>query len=555
MIEHIDRVPTKPNRYAVYEENHNFLRYEYHERADEPVQAGNPFNKALQDEFLAASGTTAGTASALTLAQPGFVLADGAAVRIKLHVDSGAIPTLNINGTGAKAIASQTAKNQINSFAAGTWVTLTYSAALNAYVVQGFSDKLLEDVVAGSVYEFVGWRETPPSSPRQYMTHPYVAYRRSDNTFITGVNYDSDIATSTDACRTYTVQTGSFGGWGSYQTMRVWHPTLGLVVLRDNGTYSYGTDLSAPMTYSPDTTLKTYADSNWKSLCYVGNCLFAWCPWNSGTTGTNFGVRASGDSAFQLVAYPLDRMRVVGFAFDGTTYYLAGNNTSHSRVLYSSPDGKTWTQVTVSNSPSTTIIGLVNDDVTGDIYGVFTDSNYTTMQIGKLTQKSPAIFTKLGNVGITMGSAMVATHCMHIANKFYVAFGISTTVGQWQSNALWFNANGDYSTGGMTQPLADNDSFYGYISYTYGYYHSRAMQANTQTYTPEYVATVTGVVSQTTGWVPSTNVYLGFRPKWVLYMLGVNNIVYISEASQPSGYALTPVGFTASGAGSFIAGR
>ena len=42
----LDRVPTKPNRYAVYDENHNFLRYEYHERADEPTQEGDPLNKA-----------------------------------------------------------------------------------------------------------------------------------------------------------------------------------------------------------------------------------------------------------------------------------------------------------------------------------------------------------------------------------------------------------------------------------------------------------------------------------------------------------------------------
>jgi hypothetical protein len=41
-----DRVPTKPNRYAVYDDNHNFVRYEYHERADEPTEIGTPLNKA-----------------------------------------------------------------------------------------------------------------------------------------------------------------------------------------------------------------------------------------------------------------------------------------------------------------------------------------------------------------------------------------------------------------------------------------------------------------------------------------------------------------------------
>lgn len=41
-----DRVPNKPNRYAVYDDNHNFSRYEYHERADEPTQEGSALNKA-----------------------------------------------------------------------------------------------------------------------------------------------------------------------------------------------------------------------------------------------------------------------------------------------------------------------------------------------------------------------------------------------------------------------------------------------------------------------------------------------------------------------------
>ena len=42
----VDRVPTKPNRYAVYDDAHNFIRYEYHERADEPTQEGTPLNKS-----------------------------------------------------------------------------------------------------------------------------------------------------------------------------------------------------------------------------------------------------------------------------------------------------------------------------------------------------------------------------------------------------------------------------------------------------------------------------------------------------------------------------
>lgn len=56
----VDRAPTKPNRYAVYDENHNFIRYEYHERADEPTQEGDALNKAnlLPDAVATALGLT-----------------------------------------------------------------------------------------------------------------------------------------------------------------------------------------------------------------------------------------------------------------------------------------------------------------------------------------------------------------------------------------------------------------------------------------------------------------------------------------------------------------
>lgn len=56
----VDRAPTKPNRYAVYDDEHNFLRYEYHERADEPTQVGDALNKAnlLPDAVATALGLT-----------------------------------------------------------------------------------------------------------------------------------------------------------------------------------------------------------------------------------------------------------------------------------------------------------------------------------------------------------------------------------------------------------------------------------------------------------------------------------------------------------------
>lgn len=55
-----DRIPTKPNRYAVYDDEHNFVRYEYHERADEPTQTGDALNKdnLLPDDVAAVLSLT-----------------------------------------------------------------------------------------------------------------------------------------------------------------------------------------------------------------------------------------------------------------------------------------------------------------------------------------------------------------------------------------------------------------------------------------------------------------------------------------------------------------
>nr|DAH87270.1 MAG TPA: hypothetical protein [Caudoviricetes sp.] len=100
---------------------------------------GMPINKQSMDECLAASGVTAGTAVALTLAQPGFVLADGALVRIKLHVDSGATPTLNINGAGARALMQSKTKPFKAGTPAGTWVTFVYSSDFGFFLQQGSS--------------------------------------------------------------------------------------------------------------------------------------------------------------------------------------------------------------------------------------------------------------------------------------------------------------------------------------------------------------------------------------------------------------------------------
>lgn len=100
------------------------------------LTAGMPINKQAMDEVLAASGTTTGSATAFTLAQPGFVLADGATIRFKLHVDSGATPTINVNGTGAKKLMIDKYKPMKTTFA-GTWLTAVYSSTFGFFVLQG----------------------------------------------------------------------------------------------------------------------------------------------------------------------------------------------------------------------------------------------------------------------------------------------------------------------------------------------------------------------------------------------------------------------------------
>lgn len=101
------------------------------------ITAGMPVDKAAMDECLAASGTTGGSATAFTLVQPNFALFDGALVRIKLHVDSGATPTLNINGTGAKALMQSKTKPFKAGIPAGTWVTFVYSSDFGFFLQQG----------------------------------------------------------------------------------------------------------------------------------------------------------------------------------------------------------------------------------------------------------------------------------------------------------------------------------------------------------------------------------------------------------------------------------
>lgn len=101
------------------------------------IQEGMPINKEVMSECLAASGTTEGTSTQYTLNQPGFTLVDGATVRFKLHVDSGATPTLNVNGTGEIPLMLNKYKPMRAGISAGVWLTAIYSSTLGFFVLQG----------------------------------------------------------------------------------------------------------------------------------------------------------------------------------------------------------------------------------------------------------------------------------------------------------------------------------------------------------------------------------------------------------------------------------
>lgn len=139
MIQHLDRAPTKPGRRLITPEAGSPY-YAVVAYADEPTVEGTLVNKAMLDEFLAASGITTGTASALLLAQTGFVLADGAPIRFRAHVTVNGAVTLNVAGTGAKPIRKVNGESAIEIFK-DVWCFVIYSNTLSAYVLQSDMSK------------------------------------------------------------------------------------------------------------------------------------------------------------------------------------------------------------------------------------------------------------------------------------------------------------------------------------------------------------------------------------------------------------------------------
>lgn len=168
MRSHANRVPQNPGRKKITPEG-GAAYYATVENADNPVIEGAVVDKAMLDEFLAASGTTAGSGASFTLAQEGFSLFDGALVRIKLNRDMVAGATLNVNGTGAKAIVDA-AGNAVSAGAvSGSWLDLIYSSS-GKYVLQSSgqagcaqaSYPVAQAVTAGEIVDIVGGKATKP---------------------------------------------------------------------------------------------------------------------------------------------------------------------------------------------------------------------------------------------------------------------------------------------------------------------------------------------------------------------------------------------------------
>lgn len=150
-----DRVPTYAGRVTLTPVTGQDNTYTL-AMADQPTEAGTPLNKATFDFVMAAVGTTAGTANALTLAgDGGFTLTDGAAIRFKLHVDSGATPTINVNSTGAKALKTADGEYMPET-PAGAWIAATYSTTLGFFVCAGSSSKK-PDFIPEYMVGLMGW--------------------------------------------------------------------------------------------------------------------------------------------------------------------------------------------------------------------------------------------------------------------------------------------------------------------------------------------------------------------------------------------------------------
>lgn len=121
------------------------------EYADEPTQIGTPVNRASEIEYLAASGTTAGTSSAFTLAQPGFTLFDGALIRLKFHVAPAASFTINVENTNAIQASGMYLEAVGSGWNVNTWTQFIYSSTLNKWILAGGGGQVADNLTSTSI--------------------------------------------------------------------------------------------------------------------------------------------------------------------------------------------------------------------------------------------------------------------------------------------------------------------------------------------------------------------------------------------------------------------
>ena len=89
------------------------------------------------DRSIDVANVTAGSATAYTMVAPHFALVDGAVVRAKLHVASGASATINVGSKGARSIQTMAGKPMPTGIPANTWITLVYSLSNTSFILQG----------------------------------------------------------------------------------------------------------------------------------------------------------------------------------------------------------------------------------------------------------------------------------------------------------------------------------------------------------------------------------------------------------------------------------
>lgn len=110
------------------------------------IDVDSKLDKALEsisdtDKRIRAQGTSTGNALALELSVPTFELLDGTMVRVKIHVNTSANATLNVNNTGAKPIIRIDGEPIDLELKQGTWCIFVYSATLDSWVFEGWSTK------------------------------------------------------------------------------------------------------------------------------------------------------------------------------------------------------------------------------------------------------------------------------------------------------------------------------------------------------------------------------------------------------------------------------